>query len=502
MSYIDLQNVNNKSGGGEAQVAPTPFVFVYSGARASSTWFWSRLRLHSGLRCYYEVFNEGLSGMLPSHILGGGPSAWRSGHPNGPPYFAEFASLMGPQGGILGFPAEGETGSKFIGTGGIHGDLESDVQAYLSYLADRAVLDGKLPVLTCTRALGRVAGIKKSFPGYHVLLVRNLFKQWNSYSGQHRTGNAYFLNDLFQTRLSAGRDGFISYLFSFFSAQELEALPIWLERSRYDKVFCLFIALNVYLVTVARRSCDITVRVSDLDDPLYRSSIERELSRAVGAPIDLSTAGDQIDHPKYPVHQIDTCTTMIAEMVSRAMSELNATGQERKFAQCLLDEVWNEHSRFSYYFSADAHEAALSNQQLADTQRSTINSLEEELANAQRTSRHIDAVVAILEERLQEQELVKAALEEKLQESESLRTKEAAGYSGIAESLRTEIELRSSEVGRANADLAQHALVLADVTRERDLLRERLQSKTTLSWRRLIMPISRLARRFGRPTRE
>ncbi|HVU80583.1 MAG TPA: hypothetical protein VHD89_01095, partial [Rhodanobacteraceae bacterium] len=35
-------------------------VFVYSCFRAASTWFWSRLRAHRELCCYYEAFNEQL----------------------------------------------------------------------------------------------------------------------------------------------------------------------------------------------------------------------------------------------------------------------------------------------------------------------------------------------------------------------------------------------------------------------------------------------------------
>ena len=496
MSYIDLQGVNNTGRADPAKVPSAPFVFVYSGPRASSTWFWSRLRSHAHLRCYYEVFNEALSGVRPSQILGGVPSTWRSGHPDGPPYFAEFASLIAPEGGIAGFPAAEGQGSNFIGVAGIQGDLDEGVKGYLVSLAEKAKIDGKLPVLTCTRALGRVAGIAKNFPGLHILLIRNLFRQWNSYSGQHRTGNAYFLHDLFQARLCSEKDKFVSYLFSFFTDQELEALPIWIDRKRYDKVFCLFIALNVYLITVARRNCDLTIEISALNEPVYRKEVEQTLGRALGAAVDLSTAGDRIDHPKYPVQQIGTCETMIVEMVSRAMRELDATSQEREFAQRLLDEVWDEHTRFSYYFSANAHETALANEELAGVQRLTISSLETELSCAQSAVQRLDAVVANLEERLQQYEVSGAALKKNLQESELVRAEEASDYGRIVESLRMEVELSSTEADRANAILAQHALVLADVVRERDLLNERLRSMSTSSWRRLLMPISRWAGRL------
>ncbi len=173
-------------------------VFLYSGFRASSTWFWSKFRAHDDLLCYYEPFNEQLAGLTLDNIAQARPDSWRSHHPGGAPYVLEYAGVLGESGGVTGFPAAQDQGERYIGAAGPEGPLDEDVAAYVQGLIDHAHERGRVPLLACTRLLGRARGLKTAFGGYHILLIRNLFHQWNSYAGQARFGNWYFLQTLYE----------------------------------------------------------------------------------------------------------------------------------------------------------------------------------------------------------------------------------------------------------------------------------------------------------------
>nr|WP_250890295.1 hypothetical protein [Sphingobium nicotianae] len=328
-----------------------PSIIVYSGYRSSSTWFWSRLRKNSRLRCYYEVFHEILISASPEIIQNLRPSDWRSRHPDDAPYLLEYAPLLGEGPGIPGFPIAEEPGSRLVGRQGIDGPLDEDVHAYLELLLKSAWAQGQIPVITCTRMLALSAGIRRSFPSYHILLIRNLFRQWNSYSGQHRTGNSYFLHTLFQTTSLADRVPYIAYLSSIFKKEDMASFDAWVSEENYDRVFCYFISLHIYLLIHCSRSSDLIIDVNRLAEPsgAYRRDIECAIHDAVNVEIDLSDAGDDIDFPKHTLRSASSCTLFLQGLVAKACVVLGANDDERSLANKLLDDTWAEYERFSYY---------------------------------------------------------------------------------------------------------------------------------------------------------
>ena len=330
-----------------------PIVVVYSGYRSSSTWFWSRLRKCSALRCYYEVFNEVLSSASPEIIEKLRPSNWRSRHPDDEPYLLEYAPLFGVTPGIPGFPIEEELGSRLVGQQGIEGPLDKDVHAYLELLVRSAWEQGEIPVITCTRMLGLSTGIRRGFPGYHILLIRNLFRQWNSYAGQHRTGNPYFLHMLFRTIFLADRVPYIAYLSSFFKKEDISSFDEWVSEKNYDRVFCYFISLHIYLLILSARNVDLVIDVNRLAEPsgTYRHDIECSIRNAVNVEVDLSGARDDIDFPKHTVQSARSCRLLLQGLVGKACAMLGATGDERSLANKLLEDTWTEYERFSHYTS-------------------------------------------------------------------------------------------------------------------------------------------------------
>lgn len=326
-------------------------VFVYSCFRAASTWFWSRLREHRELCCYYEVFNEQLQQVSLADIPAVRPESWRSRHPDSGPYLTEFVPLLGTIRGISGFPVESPLGSRFIGRAGIEGPLDRDVEAYLTRLIEIAAASGRRPVVTCTRMLGRAAGLRTAFAGTHILLVRNLFEQWNSVYGQLRSGNDYFLRMVFN-QLSFGRqDRFFSYLMSMFGSRDQARFENWMRDENSDAVFCCYVASRIYLLLISRRHCDLVVDVTGLGDPARRAESEEALFRLLGVRVDLGNFEQRVDYPKRVVQSPADCRMMLNALLERCLSEIDATAEERAYGHRLVQATWDAHRSFMAYTS-------------------------------------------------------------------------------------------------------------------------------------------------------
>jgi hypothetical protein len=370
-------------------------VFVYSCFRAASTWFWSRLRSHRELCCYYEVFNEQLEHLSLAGVSSVRPDSWRSHHPSSGPYLTEFASLLGTTPGIAGFPVESPLGSRFIGQAGIEGPLDSDVRAYLARLIESARAARRVPVITCTRLLGRAAGLRMAFGGTHILLVRNLFEQWNSVYGQLRTGNDYFLRMIFN-QLNFGRqDRFFSYLMSMFDGRDQTSFESWICDANSDTAFCCYIVSRIYLLLITRRYCDLVVDVSGLGDAEHRAGTEAALSRLLDVNIDLGDFEQRVDYPKRAILSPADCRTMIDELLERGLSEADAADDEREFAYELVEGTWDAHKRFMAYTSGAREQIdhdARSITELADT----VDSLRARVQELESQATRYEYEVAVL----------------------------------------------------------------------------------------------------------
>jgi hypothetical protein len=410
-------------------MADGKIVFVYSCFRAASTWFWSRLREHRELCCYYEVFNEQLDHLSLADIPAIRPDNWRSRHPDSGPYLTEFSPLLGTTPGIAGFPTESPLGSRFIGRAGIEGPLDRDVEAYLARLVQNARASRRVPVITCTRMLGRAAGLRMAFAGAHILLVRNLFEQWNSVHGQLRSGNDYFLRMIFN-QLNFGRqDRFFSYLMSMFDTREQGNFESWMRDENSDTVFCCYVVSRVYLLLITRRHCDLVVDVTDLGNPGRRAKTEKALSRLLDVNISLGDFERRVDYPKRIIQSPTDCRMMINELLERCLSEIDACGDEREFAQHLIAATWDAHKSFMAYTSGAREmieQDAMRIAELvdaADSLRDQVRALEDQVARqgheaaalrqageAQRI--HAEAVEATLRNCLQDMASLEARLAE------------------------------------------------------------------------------------------
>lgn len=283
--------------------------FLHSGFRTSSTWLWDKLRASPHIIAYYEIFHEQLAslnsrGAAESHSQ---ISSWRSNHPRSAPYFLEFTPLFRPEGGVRGYESSMAM-ERFVPEGGMDGVLSEAEISYVGGLIEAATAHGKRPLLTCTRTLGRAKALKKAFGGAHVLLVRNLFHQWGSFSSQAHDGNIYFLQQL-DLMITHGRgDAFVRAIDDWFSHRQLNAAD--------EALFTAFLVLHLYLYAHAHDAADAVVDVDRLsDDREHRTAVERALTSLAAWPIDLGDVRSHFEHTPLVVQSINQLEAMVDQFM-------------------------------------------------------------------------------------------------------------------------------------------------------------------------------------------
>ncbi|GEO99454.1 hypothetical protein GCM10007887_15970 [Methylobacterium haplocladii] len=215
---------------------------------------------------YYEIFHETLASTSQQQIASAKASSWDSKHPPGAPYFLEYLPLIREQGGIAGFDPS-LSYERFIPPSGPSGPVSEAESAYVRTLVEHAEQRGRIPILTDTRTLGRVAGLKAAAPGLHAILYRNLFRQWCSYTEQSTCGNPYFLDTITKIAELSRHDPVIRDLLRVFPVERPSATDM--------NTFYLFIFLHVHLYAHATAAADLVIDVDRLSgDAPYRAEIE------------------------------------------------------------------------------------------------------------------------------------------------------------------------------------------------------------------------------------
>jgi hypothetical protein len=355
-------------------------VFVYSGFRASSTWLWSKFRAHDNLLCYYEPFNEQLGNLTLENIGEARADNWRSHHPSGPPYALEYAGLLGDGAGVAGFPRSKDLGERYISAAGLDGALDDDVAAYVAGLIGHARDRGRIPLLACTRLLGRTHGLREAFGGYHILLVRNLFHQWNSYAGQARFGNWYFLHTLYETLKLADRDPVIKRLVSYFPSNTSHAFETWISKENFDNIFCYFIGFHLYFLTISRKSVDLVIDINTIfqNKSTYGEKIVSDVEHNIGVKLDLSDAIERVDFPLYTISDYKSCTILIDEIAATIKSLCRADMEDQLFINSLVSTLWEERDIFHRQAAGAIEYVAALEGKLEDTRRQAAQQAEAE----------------------------------------------------------------------------------------------------------------------------
>ncbi len=315
-------------------------IFLHSSFRTSSTWLWGRFRVLGGVTAYYEIFNEILATTTRSEITNKNYCSWPSKHPAGASYFLEFMPLIADGGGVSGYNKD-MAYAWFIPADGIQGKISEAERAYIASLIAHADSLGRLPVLSCTRSLGRLPAIKSAFPGYHILIYRNLFRQWCSYTDQYARGGTGFFDSVRLVIENSGHDKFCSYL--------KEAFPLEKRSIGSANYFCAFALLHIYLYGQTAGAADM---IFDIEQAVfgegYRQQAEREIKQRAGLAIDLSSIKPSIGFSFLDGRKGAEMRERIRIMSDVALS-LAPSETGRAFAAKALSELMEEWKKYDFY---------------------------------------------------------------------------------------------------------------------------------------------------------
>jgi hypothetical protein len=341
-------NTMKKSGGqhrgSTTQVSELPPLFIHSSWRTSSTWLWGKFRDDPLNLCYYEIFNEALSTITQEQIVKTGPDAWESGHPGGAAYYLEFLPLVKPGGGIGGHNSSMPF-KNFIPSGGVGGSLSEEEEQYIELLLSHAADLKKRPILTDTRTLGRIVGLKRRFAGRHLFLFRNLFHHWASYTAQAERGNAYFLwttKGIIEENL---HDPFLRSIHEMYSMDVADARnPNW---------FYAFLLLHLYLYTFAFDHADVVIDASRLAvDERYARKVNKALRRKAECDVSLNGARRNIEFTYVlPADSAELRQTLY-QATNTISGHLRPSKRASTFLGALLDDFFEELDRYRFYAGA------------------------------------------------------------------------------------------------------------------------------------------------------
>lgn len=459
------------------QGSELPVVFVYSGYRTGSTWLWNKFRNHPSTYAYYEPFNEALASLTPDTVLSTSPASWRSHHPGDAAYMTEYVPLLAGGSGVPLFPAGNQNGKRYIGASGVEGPLDPDIKDYTANLILAAQERGRVPVLSCTRMLGRVAGFRRAFKGQHILLVRNLFQQWASYSGQLRSGNEYFFYTVFSSLEISPNDEFIAFLGSHFRGEDIQDFKKWSRPENHDLIFCYFAAIQIYFLMLANRRVDVLIDLNRLarSGEDYQQSVSELISKRTGIRIDLSDVRESVDYPLQPLNSVNDCHFLLSSFADRLLATVAIDDEERRFVEGLISDLWDEHARFT---SATAGAVELISQQAAETDAMGRRMAELEAQYAEgvagliETERKSDEALNELESRknaeLAQSQASVATLTERLARMEVELSESMAGAAAAHEALGQALSQAEEQARSYDEQLAMAASAAADASAQFD----------------------------------
>lgn len=369
-------------------------IFIHSSFRTSSTWFWNEFRICNGVMGFCEIFHEALATMKPEEVALHHPGAWRSNHPAGvAPYFAEFAPLMRPEGGVEGYdPAMAF--DRFIPTDGLDGDIGADEAAYVERLINLAAAAGKRAAPSCTRMLGRVAGLKRRFGGAHIFLHRNLFQQWLSYCSLLENHNPYFANTLFYTLDRNRQDPFVAAVLESVNLQGIAPGAGIGEGELVcdEDAFAAFVALHLYLSAHAARTADVTVDANALArHPGYRRERQEQIAAVTGLSVDLSGARESVEYAEFFVSNPAALRDRL-ENLTRPI--LAGDDDGAAFARQMLDDTLDELARHQLHSRAVRRLLAAARQERDEWRAAT----ERVDAHAAAQKSHLEALLTRVDE--------------------------------------------------------------------------------------------------------
>lgn len=167
-------------------------IFLHAAWRSNSTFYWLKFRERPDTLCFYEPLHHGLARLTHKRILGDNANtAEYLRHPTpDAPYFAEFAPLVRPLGGVRRYAAALAYERFHLGENESHPALRH----YILGLLEHAQARGRRAVLGFNRTGGRIAWLKRRFNAFDIHIDRDPAAVWGSYAAERARGNNAFFS--------------------------------------------------------------------------------------------------------------------------------------------------------------------------------------------------------------------------------------------------------------------------------------------------------------------
>jgi hypothetical protein len=258
-----------------------PAVFLHSGFRTGSTWFWNCFRRAANTCAFYEPFHEGLAELHPDTLGTATGDGTRLRHPTvDAPYFEEYRPLLRPSGGVAFYDGRMALEDYFyIGP-------NPPQHRYVAHLMQHAWDNGNTPVLGFCRSLGRVPWLRQHFSAINIVTTRKPWNRFVSYREHRiRSGNPYFELCAFVIAV-VGRNGAYGPFFEDLPLPPPSAeqpLGVYFETLNEEQRLRIFLRVYVLEMMIALCHADHVVDLERMtSDPDYRTEITEELRKATG----------------------------------------------------------------------------------------------------------------------------------------------------------------------------------------------------------------------------
>ncbi len=174
----------------------------------------------------------------------------------------------------------------------------------------------------------------------HIILYRNIFKQWCSYSYQFSRSNRFFIDKNYQIIERNLHDKTLKNIYDLFYFGG--------ERSELEVNFCRFVLLHLYLYAYSVPAADF---VFDLNLAAAQKSHQQAFEDLIGQhglSIDLSGTTDSILYSSLEAGRSAELVEEIA-LIAGGIIDAAPSPEGRRFGNKALAEFLEEHDRYNHY---------------------------------------------------------------------------------------------------------------------------------------------------------
>lgn len=287
-------------------------IWIHSGWRTGSTYFWNKFRSSDRYLAYYEPFHEALETLDATTIERATARSWPSGHPQmDAPYYAEYLPLLTSPAGVQHFRPTFPYVNYFLN------DCPCQAQqAYLESLCNEANKKGLRPVFGFCRSSGRLPWFRRHMRGVHITLTRDGLGMWRSALDRKKIyGDLYFLSRPLIILFLARRDPWIADYFATLGLDKLTRLDdagLALRQAEHiinnDPTLTAraFAAVHALGTALSQYHADFVVGVETLSTELGR----RHISATLQGRYNINLNWDDCTIPIYPPRTEDDAFLM------------------------------------------------------------------------------------------------------------------------------------------------------------------------------------------------